>query len=89
MAAERKRAYINQYKQTEKYKEYNRAYSKNKRRATRIETTRKRLQGHPIDELMDLVRLTCADKGIDYETVKDQYEGLMRFLHDPPSPPSN
>jgi hypothetical protein len=55
-----------------------RASKERKRKHTRV-----RIQEHTMDELMQIVKETCDDKGVDYDTVKDQYAEFMSFLHDP------
>lgn len=85
--AERKRESMRKYQQTEKFKIYNRAIAKRARQLKKRKNARLRFQKQTMEELMNVVADTCAIKGVDYETVKEQYEAFMRFLHDPPAEP--
>lgn len=46
----------------------------------KINVTHKRIQNHSVDDLMKIVELTCNQKNIDYNSVKDRYLELMTFL---------
>jgi hypothetical protein len=78
-----RKEYIRQYQQTEEYKIKNREKSSRVNKEKTRKSTKLRLQKHSIDELMEIVKEICQEKNIDYEIVKEQYEGFMQFLHDP------
>jgi hypothetical protein len=46
----------------------------------KINVTHKRIQNHSVDDLMKIVKLTCEQKNIEYNSVKDRYLELMAFL---------
>ena len=78
-----RKEYIRQYQQTEEYKRKNREKSSRVNKEKTRKSTKLRLQKHSIDELMKIVKETCQEKNISYETVKSQYTEFMQFLHDP------
>jgi hypothetical protein len=79
--ADRKK-YIQIYQQTEEYKIKNRAKSIVYNREKTRKQTKKRIQKHTIEELMKIVKETCQEKEVLYDSVKDQYKEFMEFLHD-------
>lgn len=46
----------------------------------KINVTHRRIQNHSIDDLMKIVKMTCDQKNIEYDSVKDNYLELMTFL---------
>ena len=56
--------------------------SKRRSKEKKRENTKKRIQEHTMLELMLIVKETCREKGVDYESVKGQYNEFMKFLHD-------
>lgn len=89
MATPARLEYMRAYQQTEAYKIKNRALAKKHRQIRKRKSTQKRIQEHTMDELMAIVVDTCAAKGVDYDTIKEQYEAFMRFLHDPAVSPDD
>ena len=73
------KAYIRRPEVKAKYNEISKKKSKERKR----KNTKKRIQEHTMDELMKIVKETCDEKNIDYETVKIQYKEFMEFLHNP------
>lgn len=73
------RAYRRKPEIKEKYNEISKKLSKERKR----KNTKKRLQEHTMDELMKIVKETCQEKNIEYDTIQQQYYEFMKFLHDP------
>lgn len=78
-----RREYFRTYMQSEDYKAKNRTKSRQYNKEKTRKATKKRLQKHTIEELMKIVKETCQEKNIEYESVRLQYVEFMRFLHDP------
>lgn len=74
-------AYMSEYMRRPEVKAKYNEISKRKSKERKRKNTKKRLQEHTMEELMKIVKERCEDQNIDYDSVKDQYEEFMRFLH--------
>ena len=78
-----RKEYLRKYHQTPEFKLKNAQRQKVRQLETKRRNTMKRIQEHTIDELMKIVEDTCVSKGVDYNSIKDEYLEFMLFLHDP------
>jgi hypothetical protein len=75
--AEYMREYIRRPEVKAKYNAISKAKSKEQKR----KNTKKRIQEHTMEELIKIIKETCVEKNVNFESVKEQYVPFMEFLH--------
>lgn len=79
----KRQIYKYEYARTPDAMERARKESLRKSKEKKIITTMSRFEEHTVDELMMIVAAKCAQKGLDFELLKEDFSRLIRVLHDP------
>ncbi len=76
-------AFLYEYRRRPDVMEKAREISLRRSKERKLHTTMGRFEEHSYEELMHVVAMKCAQKGVEYDALKEDFSRLIRILHDP------
>ena len=76
-------AFLYEYRRRPDVMEKAREISLRKSKERKVLTTMGRFEEHSYEELMHIVAMKCAQKGVEYDVLKEDFARLIHILHDP------
>lgn len=78
-----RKQYFHEYARKPEVMERARETSLRRSKERKVLTTMGRFEEHSYEELMHIVAMKCAQRGVDYEVFKKDFSRLIHILHDP------